>query len=409
MKRIPAVLAVAVLAAVAYVGYPPPPGGSTEQRVTALEDAVNDLNSRLCATDPSDPHCATEPTPTPTPTPTPAGMSVRVQGNKLVDSAGNPLQLRGVNRSGTQYACQEGWGIFDGPSDQASVDAMASWKMNAVRVNGNEACALGINGAPAAYGGQNYIQALKSYIAKLHAKGMYVILDLHHNGPGTKRSTDAYPMPDRDHSVDYWSLMANEFKDDPAVIFDLYNEPWPGNGSNTALAWQCIRDGGSGTSTATGPCKGMGFSYVAAGMQEMLNAVRATGATNVVMVGGTNWAGYLDKWTTYKPIDPLNQLAASVHVYANPIGSPYSSPTSWSAISILNQSVPVVLGEGMDSNCGTATSSQWFPFADQHGISTIFWAWVTGACGSEPSLITNYDGTPTAYGSGLRDWMQNHR
>src|SRR6266576_3024236 len=112
-------------------------------------------------------------------------LTVRVVGNHLVNAQGATLQLRGVNRSGTQYACMEGWGIFDGPSDQASVDAMASWKMNAVRVNGNEDCALGINGVPTAYAGANYINALKAYIAKLHAAGIYVILDLHHNAPGT--------------------------------------------------------------------------------------------------------------------------------------------------------------------------------------------------------------------------------
>lgn len=349
------------------------------------------------------------PSPSPTPTATPAGFSVRVEGNKLIDGSGKTLQLRGVNRSGTQYACQEGWGIFDGPSDQASVDAMASWGMNAVRVNGNEACALGINGVPAAYGGQNYINALKAYIAKLHAKGMYVILDLHHNGPGTAKSTDAYPMPDRDHSPAYWTVMANAFKDDPALIFDLYNEPWPGNGGNAVANWLCIRDGGSGVAGSGSPCAGQGFTYVAAGMQEMLTAVRNTGATNVVMVGGTNWAGYLDKWQTYKPTDLLNQLAASVHVYAPPLDSPYGNPSTWeSSIGALAQSVPVVAGEGMDTNCTHTTSDQWLPWADQRGISYLFWAWVTSSCSDEPALIKDYSGTPTAYGAGLRDWLLNH-
>src|SRR2546427_6019816 len=41
--------------------------------------------------------------------------------SRLVDSAGRPIRLRGVNRSGTEYACAQGWGMFDGPSDSASV------------------------------------------------------------------------------------------------------------------------------------------------------------------------------------------------------------------------------------------------------------------------------------------------
>src|SRR5260370_12903024 len=41
--------------------------------------------------------------------------TVHVVGTQLVDSTGQPVRLRGVNRSGTEYACAQGWGIFDGP------------------------------------------------------------------------------------------------------------------------------------------------------------------------------------------------------------------------------------------------------------------------------------------------------
>lgn len=34
-----------------------------------------------------------------------APLALRVSGNHLVDSTGATLQLRGVNRSGTEYAC----------------------------------------------------------------------------------------------------------------------------------------------------------------------------------------------------------------------------------------------------------------------------------------------------------------
>src|SRR5256886_7747168 len=66
----------------------------------------------------------------PGPTPAPA---VHVQGNRLVDTAGRPVRLRGVNRSGAEYACAQGRGIFDGPSDSASVRAIASWRGHRVR------------------------------------------------------------------------------------------------------------------------------------------------------------------------------------------------------------------------------------------------------------------------------------
>ena len=172
-----------------------------------------------------------------------SALSIRVAGNRLVDGAGNAVQLRGVNRSGTQYACAEGWGIFDGPSDNASLDAMKTWHINAVRVNGNEDCWLGINGVKAVYSGPRYIAALVDYVNRITAHGMYVIFDLHHSAPGTQSASDQEPMADRSHSNAYWSSVAATFKTNPAVIFDLYNEPYPDSNRNTPAAWKCVRDG----------------------------------------------------------------------------------------------------------------------------------------------------------------------
>src|SRR5579863_6724396 len=81
---------------------------------------------------------------------------IAVSGNRLVDGSGNTVQLQGVNRSGTEYACVQGWGIFDGPNDATSARAIASWHVNIVRVLLNEDCWLGINGIAPQYSGQNY-------------------------------------------------------------------------------------------------------------------------------------------------------------------------------------------------------------------------------------------------------------
>src|SRR5215470_8869578 len=85
-----------------------------------------------------------------------ATLAVQVSGNHLVDQNGTPVRLLGVNRSGAEYACAQGWGIFDGPSDATSIAAIAAWHVNAVRVPLNEDCWLGINGVNPSYGGVNY-------------------------------------------------------------------------------------------------------------------------------------------------------------------------------------------------------------------------------------------------------------
>src|SRR5256714_9193800 len=129
----------------------------------------------------------------PGPTPAPA---VHVQGNGLVDSAGRPVRLRGVNRSGAEYACAQGWGIFDGPSDSPSVSAIASWRANVVRLPLNETCWLGINGVAAAYAGANHQRAIADYVGTLNRARPVVILDLHWTAADTARALGPAPMPE---------------------------------------------------------------------------------------------------------------------------------------------------------------------------------------------------------------------
>src|SRR6266567_2937219 len=122
----------------------------------------------------------TSPTPTPTtptasPTPTSTGTSsaapqLHVSGNKLVDAGGAAFIPHGVDRSGTEYECVQGYGIFDGPSDQASITAMKSWgPVNAVRVPLNEACWNGESYVNGAYAGTTYQQAIVNYVNLLNA------------------------------------------------------------------------------------------------------------------------------------------------------------------------------------------------------------------------------------------------
>ena len=89
-----------------------------------------------------------------------AERGLHVSGNKLLDSKGRLVHFRGVNRSGTEYACIQGWGIFDGPNGAASVRPMAKWHVNAVRIPLNEQCWLGINGVKPQYGGASYRRAI---------------------------------------------------------------------------------------------------------------------------------------------------------------------------------------------------------------------------------------------------------
>ena len=161
---------------------------------------------------------------------------IGVQGNQLVDRGGNPVRLLGVNRSGTEYQCERGAGIFEGPADEASIRAMLRWHINAVRVPLNESCWLGINFTEASLGGTNYRSAIRAYVERLERAGLYVILDLHWASPRTYPSAGIIPMPDAEHSPDFWRSVATEYREDRSVIFDLYNEPHD-------VSWKCWKNG----------------------------------------------------------------------------------------------------------------------------------------------------------------------
>jgi hypothetical protein len=325
---------------------------------------------------------------------------VHVQGNRLVNAAGQPVHLHGVNRSGTEYMCLGGYFIFDGPSDSASIAAIKSWRANAVRIPLNEDCWLGINGVPAGTTGATYQQAIKDYVSLLNQYGLYAILDLHFTAPGTQQATQQMSMPDMDHTPAFWSSVANAFKGNNAVIFEPFNEPWPGIDpmADTAANWTCWRDGGT--------CAGI--SYQVAGMQTLVNSIRATGATNVIAQGGLRWSNLVTQWLTYKPSDPLNNLAVAWHVYnftaCNNVAC-YDSQ-----IAPVAAQLPVITTEAGDDSCNAAFINTLTSWLDAHQTGYLAWVWdVWGvrfngdpnACGSI-ALITDYAGTPTTYGQTYR-------
>ena len=313
-----------------------------------------------------------------------ASPSISISGNHFVDGNGATIRLLGVNRSGSEYMCTGGGSlVFDGPSDDTSIAAMAAWNINVVRVPLNEDCWLGINGFPASMTAAVYKQAIVDFVNRLHAHGLYAILELHWNAPGTQQSTGQQVMVDADHGPAFWTSVATTFKTDPMVLFDLYNEPHN-------ISWACWRDG----------CVS-GFQTV--GMQSLVNTVRATGATQPIMTGGLGYSGDVSQWLTYRPTD--SQLAASFHTY-DFVGNCNPPPTGCATTLLpIATSVPLVTGELGESDCAHGYIDAYMPWADANGISYLGWAWNTANCNSFPALISAYDGTPTNFGVGLKNHL----
>jgi aryl-phospho-beta-D-glucosidase BglC (GH1 family) len=330
-----------------------------------------------------------------------------VSGNKLVDANSATVTLHGVNRSGGEFACIQGNGMWDGPVDQASVDAIKTWNVKAVRIPLNEECWLGNSDVPAGgTSGAAYQQAVKTYVNLLLSNGITPIVEMHwsfgqYTGPGGNctdiKATCQKPMPDAQYAPSFWTGVANAFKGDNRVVLDLFNEPFPDaavNFSNPTEAWTCWRDGGTCT----------GISYQVAGFQSLVNAVRATGATNVILLGGLAWSNDLSQWLQFKPSDSTGNLAAFGHVYNF---NSCANASCWdSTFGAVAQQVPLSLTEIGENDCAHGFIDTLMSWADSHGVGYLGWTWNTWPCTSGPALISSYDGTPTSFGIGFRDHLR---
>jgi hypothetical protein len=331
-----------------------------------------------------------------------AAPDLRVRGNVLVDGPGrgHVVQLRGVNRSGLEYACIQGWGFFDSPhpdriDDPSMIGAMKSWDIDVVRVPLNEDCWLGLH-TKRGRGGAPYRRIVTRYVRALGAAHLYVILDLHLAAPGSEPATHQLPMADRDHAPAFWRSVARTFKHDHALIYDLYNEPF-------GIQWGCWRSG------CEIPASGSGPAYRAAGMQALVDAVRSTGATQPLLLGGLDYSSQLSGWAAHAPRDPRHQLIAAQHNYGGlaPCGA-----SCRGAVLATHRRYPVLFGELGETDCAHGYIDAMMAFADRHGLGYLGWTWDATSpggwsCSGGPSLITSYRGTPTPYGVGLRDHLRS--
>jgi hypothetical protein len=329
---------------------------------------------------------------------TPASIQgLHVSGNKIVNTAGQTVRLLGVNRSGGEYMCVQGRGIWDGPADATSIQYMLNWKINAVRIPLNEDCWLAINGVAASMSGATYQQAVVDYVNLLNSMGIVAMVELHWGAPGTTLADKQSPMPDADHTPAFWTSVANTFKNNSSVVFDLFNEPYPDSNSDSVAGWTCWRDGGT--------CAGV--PYQVAGFQSLVNTVRATGATNVILIGGLEYSNAMSQWLTYKPTDPTGNLGAAWHSYNFNL---CITATCWNStlLPILQAGVPLVAGEIGENDCAHGYIDPLMNWLDTNGAGYLAWTWdAWGICAAGPVLINDYLGNPTAFGQGFKDHLNS--
>jgi hypothetical protein len=218
---------------------------------------------------------------------------------------------------------------------------------------------------------------------------MVAMLDLHFNAIVPCSKPGLQEMADAPKAMTFWRQVADRYKDNPLVAFDLYNEP---NNISNAV-W---RDGGSANHA--------GVPFAAAGMQQLYDAVRGTGAKNLVFLSGNHWG---NEFPSTAPLAGYNVVYA-VHAYTCPgllppgCGNPAPyDPSSilepWVAVST---KVPVMITEfgWPDRNDGRYIANV-IRFADAHGWGWTAFAWDGSTSGQFDMLAdvgpgASYEPTP---------------
>jgi hypothetical protein len=203
---------------------------------------------------------------------------IRVQGNRLVTVAGGrDVWLQGINVPSLEWSVK-------GESILRSVEVgIDGWKANVIRLplKAEHWFGKGIKHNTQKDGGEAYRALVDQVVSLAASKGAYVILDLHH-----------YRAPRPEH-LEFWTAVATLYKNHPAVIFDLLNEPH-------GTTWELWRDGGFVEEKKKAGDEDAFLTeaeklhnkrgFVSPGMQKVLDTVRATGARNIVVIGGLDYA-----------------------------------------------------------------------------------------------------------------------
>lgn len=297
-----------------------------------------------------------------------------VQGNKIYDANGNVHIFRGLARPSHEWNAQ-GENV-----SLADFQKIASWGANVTRLSLNQGFWLP---GHVRYDG-NYQANIDQAVQWAHQAGLDVILDLHWSDRGDMNNGDTKQQRMADqNSVKFWQSVAEKYKGDNRVLFELYNEPHD-------IQWNVWRNGGDS-----------GEGYQVVGMQSLYDTVRATGANNLTLIGGVDWAFDLSGAAQ-------NRITGTNIVYVtHPYDYPNKAPGAWEAkFGILGATDPIFITEFGSFDCSTNYTSTLLNYAKDHGMSWTGWAWYPGGC-NFPALINNWNGDPSAPGQVVKTALQS--
>lgn len=374
---------------------------------------------------------------------------LRVVGNQVVldENRDKTIRLAGLNIPSLEWS-NGGEHVFESLDE-----AYWSWNCNVIRLPLSVARWYGCEEWQKS--ADDYRNIVDNVVRKASDYGMYVILDCHwSNGgqgdilrrDGIKNTSKARKingqknMPD-DEVLRFWLDVSALYGNNPAVLFNLYNEPH-------GVSWEVWRNGGTVKTRLYNPETDQheDGEYEAVGHQTLIEAIRDAGARNVIVVGGLDWgydlrgvAGEAGDGKDYALVDRNGDddpekagfgIIYDTHIYPwkgvvqnweNAVGEARKRfpiiagecGWDWSTIKVIRPQTDLEKETHLKSENWVPLLLDWFD-AETSEIGTEFGNQVhwTGWCfhpAASPRLLNDWDYTPTPFwGVFVKERLRNY-
>ena len=306
---------------------------------------------------------------------------VKVEGNKFIDPQGNEIVFRGLCFSDPVKL------VGDGQWNERYFAEAADWGANIVRfaVHPSNLNSMGWDAT---------FEAMDNGIEWAKKHGLYVIMDWHSIG-NLKDAKFTNPMYDTDleETLKFWRTVAQRYKDEPTVaLYEIYNEPTvtgEDTGSCTWEEWKAIQE-------------------------QIIDEIRKYNPNAVCLCAGFNWAYDLTP-VAYAPIGRPNVAYVS-HPYPMKREQPWEE--QWEAdFGFVADTYPVIcteIGFCLENELGAhipVISTDVYghhitEYFESKGISFTVWCFDTSW---SPTLIEDWDFTPTTQGRFFKNYLQSKK
>lgn len=251
--------------------------------------------------------------------------NLKVQGTKIVDKNGNDFVIQGVSTHGIAWFPQYiNYETFKTLRDDFNV--------NTIRL--------------ALYSDKN-----AGYTTNLHSKveegveyarqlGMYVIIDWH-------ILNDNNPNQNKENAISFFTEMANKYKDDENVLYEICNEP------NGNVTWQ---------------------NDIKPYAEELIKTIRSVDKDAIIIVGTPTWCQDVDI-VSKNPIENYTNIVYALHFYA----ATHKDDIRNKLRTALNNNLPILVSEfGITDASGNGEinkdeANKWINLLRENKIGYVCW------------------------------------